>query len=154
MLCNSGLSRVAGRLGKLIWTAHIYGRFRPLESPGARRKTWSVPIEIGGPPGNRTPNLRIKSPLLCLVELEAPLFFTIFFEDLLTLSYRRSIRSDLLRQLQLSGEVGWTMGLEPDFAGSAYSNRLPNYQSEPDRDYRQSIPVVVTLSITAKINTQ
>ena len=27
--------------------------------------------EIGGPPGNRTPNLRIKSPLLCLIELEA-----------------------------------------------------------------------------------
>ncbi len=38
---------------------------------GACRKTGPVPIEFGGPPGNRTPNLRIKSPLLCLVELEA-----------------------------------------------------------------------------------
>ena len=25
----------------------------------------------GGPPGTRTPNLRIKSPLLCQIELEA-----------------------------------------------------------------------------------
>ncbi len=58
-------------VGRLIGTAHVYWGFRPLESPGARRKTSSVPIEIGGPPGNRTPNLRIKSPLLCLVELEA-----------------------------------------------------------------------------------
>ncbi len=49
--------------GKLIGTAPVYGEFRPLGSPGARRKTWSVPIEIGGPPGNRTPNLRIKSPV-------------------------------------------------------------------------------------------
>ena len=48
---------------RLIGTAHDYGEFRPLGSPGARRKTWSVPIEIGGPPGNRTPNLRIKSPV-------------------------------------------------------------------------------------------
>ena len=30
--------------------------------------------KVGGPPGNRTPNLRIKSPLLCLIELEAPSF--------------------------------------------------------------------------------
>ena len=27
--------------------------------------------DVGGPPGTRTPNLRIKSPLLCQIELEA-----------------------------------------------------------------------------------
>jgi hypothetical protein len=29
------------------------------------------PGRSGGPPGIRTPNLRIKSPLLCRIELEA-----------------------------------------------------------------------------------
>ena len=28
-------------------------------------------VDRGGPPGTRTPNLRIKSPLLCQIELEA-----------------------------------------------------------------------------------
>ncbi len=52
---------------------------------------------IGGPPGNRTPNLRIKSPLLCLIELEA---------------------LDKISCCQFAcGELGWTMGLEPTTTG-------------------------------------
>jgi hypothetical protein len=30
-----------------------------------------APLSMSGPPGTRTPNLRIKSPLLCQIELEA-----------------------------------------------------------------------------------
>ena len=43
----------------------------------AKRMEWltlwaqTPQVDRGGPPGIRTPNLRIKSPLLCQVELEA-----------------------------------------------------------------------------------
>ena len=38
---------------------------------GRPRKRAFVLVRSGGPPGTRTPNLRIKSPLLCQIELEA-----------------------------------------------------------------------------------
>ena len=48
------------------------------DTPENTAKTKGLPLkirgEIGGPPGNRTPNLRIKSPLLCLVELAIQIF--------------------------------------------------------------------------------
>lgn len=59
----------------------------------------------GGPPGNRTPNLRIKSPLLCLIELEA----------LVAGCDRRRVGlgGDATRTAYFYRELGWTMGLEP-----------------------------------------
>ena len=39
--------------------------------PGATSKERLTSVFAGGPPGIRTPNLRIKSPLLCQIELEA-----------------------------------------------------------------------------------
>ena len=45
---------------------------RPDQQGGARSSPrMFAEEEDGGPPGIRTPNLRIKSPLLCRVELEA-----------------------------------------------------------------------------------
>ncbi len=49
---------------------YLWGISASSESRGTPKNV-VCPHEIGGPPGNRTPNLRIKSPLLCLVELEA-----------------------------------------------------------------------------------
>ena len=48
-----------------MWPLHYRVSARP---SGIWCLTWE---NLGGPPGTRTPNLRIKSPLLCQIELEA-----------------------------------------------------------------------------------
>ncbi len=67
----------------------------------------------GGRPGNRTPNLRIKSPLLCLIELVSLTF---------GLGQKRSMERVLILnrsrlERRSNKELGWTMGLEPTTTG-------------------------------------
>src|SRR5262245_8591489 len=56
---------------RVLGSELIRPRFVPRWSQRGGTFTANAQVDRSGPPGTRTPNLRIKSPLLCQIELEA-----------------------------------------------------------------------------------